>query len=73
MGIHFDALDTQPREAILWKAKQNLSMTLASGNSPAQNSQQKFLDNNCESIAANAEGLKHVLQEYKENLILEDD
>lgn len=68
MGANFDALTGESKQAVEWKARQNLSMALADGNDRALANQQKFLDNNRESLASNEEGLRHVILEYKQNL-----
>jgi hypothetical protein len=73
MGENFNALTGESKMAVEWKARQNLNMALADGNERALANQQKFLDNNRESLASNEEGLKHVIQEYKQNLASLDD
>jgi vacuolar-type H+-ATPase subunit E/Vma4 len=70
MGVNYDALPEEAKIAISWKARQNLNMTLGEGSDRTQANQQKFLENNQESLASNAEGVKHILKEYKENLPL---
>jgi ribose 1,5-bisphosphokinase PhnN len=65
MGVHFDALAGEAKLAVEWKARQNLSMALADGNQMALANQQKFLVNNSESIAANSEGVRQVILEFK--------
>lgn len=71
MGARFDALPADAKNAVQWKARQNLNMALSDGR--ALGNEQKFIDNNRESLASNEEGLKHVIQEYRANLATIDD
>jgi hypothetical protein len=73
MGANFDGLAGEAKIAVEWKAKQNLNMALADGNERARLNQDKFLDNNRESLATNEEGIKHIIKEYKDNIASDDD
>jgi hypothetical protein len=73
MGVHFDALTGESKAAVEWKAKQNLNMALADGSERTLANQQKFIDNNREGLASNVEGLRHVIQEFKQYLASQSD